>query len=128
MKDLYSNLGVVLALAPAVQSAAATGETVDLRGFGGVVFALDTGAIVGSGEFGVKLQHSDTTTSGEFVDVPAQLVASDAPAILTASGAFKLGYKGSKRYVRLALTKEGGTSIAAGAVAILGQPAVAPVP
>ena len=128
MKDLYSNLGVVPALAPAVQASATTGPAIDLRGFGGVVFALDTGAIVGAGDFGVVLQHSDTTTGGAFVDVPAALVTSNAPATLTAAGAFKLGYRGGKRYVRLSLTKAGGTSIAAGAVAILGQPAVAPVP
>lgn len=127
MKDLYSNLAVVTALAPAVQAAAVTGATIDLQGFGGAVFTLATGAIAGAGDFGAELQHSDTNTGGDFVAVPDDLVISNAPATLTASGAFKLGYRGSKRYVRLALTKEGGTSIAAGAVAILGQPAVAPV-
>lgn len=127
MKDLFSNVRVAAALAPAVQSSATTTAALDLRDFGSVVYAVDTGAIVGDGDFGVKLQHSDTTTSGDFVDVPAALVASNAPATLVASSAYKLGYKGTKRYVRLALTKAGGTSIAAGATAILGSPAVAPV-
>ena len=127
MKDLYSNIGAVLALAPAVQSSAATGTAIDLQEFGSVVIAVNTGAVAGDGDFGVKLQHSDTTTSGEFVDAPDTVVASNAPATLEASSAYKLKYVGSKRYVRLALTKAGGTSIAAGAVAVLGHPAVAPV-
>lgn len=127
MKDLFSNIGVAPALAPAVQSAATTTTALDLRRWGSVVYAVETGAIVGDGDFGVKLQHSDTTTSGDFVDVPDALVETNAPETLEASSGYKIGYKGSKRYVRLSLTKAGGTSIAAGAVAILGHPAVAPV-
>lgn len=127
MKDLYSNIGAVLALAPAVQSAATTGSAIDLQENGSVVFAVNTGAIAGDGDFGVKVQHSDTTTSGEFVDAPAGTFESNAPASLTANGSFKLSYTGSKRYARIAVTKEGGTSIALGAVAVLGHPSVAPV-
>lgn len=127
MRDLYSNIGVVQALAPAVQSSATEGAAIDLQEFGSVVITVNTGAIAGDGDFGVKVQHSDTTTSGEFVDAPAGTFDSNAPATLTASGSFKLSYTGSKRYVRLALTKAGGTSIAAGAVAVLGNPAMAPV-
>ena len=127
MKDLFSNVRVAAALAPAVQSSATTTAALDLRDFGSVVYAVETGVIAGSGDFGVKLQHSDTTETGDFVDVPAALVASNAPATLEASSAYKLGYKGTKRYTRLALTKAGGTSIAAGATAILGQPKLAPV-
>lgn len=127
MKDLFSSVKAAPALAPAVQTAATATAALDLRDFGSVVYAIETGAIAGDGDFGVTLQHSDTTTAGDFVDVPADLVASNAPATLAASSAYKVGYKGSKRYVRLSLTKAGGTSIAAGAVAILGHPAVAPV-
>ncbi len=127
MKDLYSNVTAAVALAPAVQSSATTGGAIDLRAHGSCIIAVNTGAIAGDGDFGVKLQHSDTTTGGDFVDVPAGLFSSNAPATLLAASAYKLGYKGTKRYVRLALTKTGGTSIAAGATAILGAPAVAPV-
>lgn len=127
MKDLFSNIGAALALAPAVQAAAANGGAIDLQEYGSIVIAVNTGAIAGDGDFGVKLQHSDTAASGDFTDAPAINVASNAPATLEADSSYKLGYSGSKRFVRLALTKEGGTSIALGAAAILGQPAVAPV-
>lgn len=126
MKDSISNVSAVLALASAVQSAAVDGNAIDTRSFGSIVIAVNTGAIVGAGDFGVKLQESDVSASG-YTDVAADDVLSNAPATLAASSAYKLGYRGTKRYVRLALTKAGGTSIAAGAVAVLGHPAIAPV-
>lgn len=120
MRDLYSNIRTVLALPAAVQAAAASGAVIDLLGVGRMAFAVSTGAIAGAGDFGVKVQESDTTTSGDFADAPAAVVDSDAPATLAADSAYRLGYRGHKRYVRLALTKAGGTSLAAGAVAVLG--------
>lgn len=127
MRDLASNIGAVAALAPAVQSAAANGAAIDTQGFGSVAFVLSTGAIVTDGDFGVTVQESDTTTSGDFTDADAAVVDSTAPATLEATSTYKLGYRGHKRFVRLALTKAGGTSIAAGAVAILGSAAQRPV-
>jgi hypothetical protein len=127
MRDLASNIGAVAALAPAVQSAAASGAAIDTLGFGSVAFILTTGAIAGDGDFGVKVQESDTDVSGDFTDADAAVVDTTAPASLAASSAYKLGYRGHKRFVRLALTKAGGTSIAAGAVAILGNAASRPV-
>lgn len=127
MRDLYNNIKTAQALAPAVQASAIAGGAIDLKGAGRVAIVVNTGAIVGSGDFGVKLQESDTTTSGDFADVAAGFVDSDAPATLSASSAYRLGYRGHKRYVRVALTKAGGTSIAAGGVAVLsdlaGRPA-----
>jgi hypothetical protein len=125
MRDLYSNIGAAQAIVPAVKSAAESGTAIDLKDFGRVAFVVNTGAIAGAGDFGVKVQESDTTESGDFADAVA--VDTNAPATLEASATYKLGYRGHKRYVRLALTKAGGTSIAAGAVAVLGDPANVPV-
>jgi hypothetical protein len=130
MRDLAHNIGAVPALAPAVQASATTGAAIDTKGFGSVAIIVNTGAIAGDGDFGAKLQHSDTTTSGDFVDAPAGTFTTDAPATLEANSAYRLGYIGGaslKRYVRIALTKAGGTSIAAGAVAVLGNAADKPV-
>lgn len=126
-KDLHSNFGVVLALAPAVHAAAVNGLAVDLSGFSAAMVVINTGAIVGAGDFGVKLQHADTDTSVDFVDVPAADVQGSVPATLTADASFKLGYVGTKRFIRVAVTKVGGTSIAASATVIKGKPALAPV-
>ncbi|HEY4200052.1 MAG TPA: hypothetical protein VGM83_05790 [Devosiaceae bacterium] len=127
MRDLYSNIGTALALAPAVQAAAVQGPAIDTLGFDSIAFTVSTGAIVGDGDFGVKLQESDTTTGGDFTDATAAVVKTNAPATLAETSAYKLGYIGFKRYVRLAVTKAGGTSIAAGAVAVLGNAAQRPV-
>lgn len=119
MRDLYSNTRVVPALAPAVQAAAATGAAIDLKDVNRAEIVVITGANVGAGDFGVKLQESDTTTSGDFTDVAAPQVNSDAPATLAPASAYRLGYLGYRRYIRLALTKAGGTSIALGATGVL---------
>lgn len=127
MRDLFSNIGAKLALAPAVQSAAVQGPAIDTLGFDSIAFVVNTGAIVSAGDFGLKVQESDTTTGGDFTDADADVVETNAPATLAASSTYKLGYTGFKRYVRLAVTKAGGTSIAAGASAVLGNAASRPV-
>lgn len=129
MKDTYHDTRAVQALAPAVVAAAASGAAVALAGFDSALFVINTGAIAGAGDFGVKLQESDTVTAGDFTDVAAADQLGALPATLAANTAYRLGYIGSKRkkYVRLAVTKAGGTSITLGAVAILGHPNIAPV-
>ncbi|QND32417.1 hypothetical protein HB772_09130 [Sinorhizobium meliloti] len=129
MKDTYHDNKAVQALAPAVVTAAVVGSAVDLAGFDSALFVVNTGAIVGSGDFGVKLQESDTTTDADFTDVAPADQLGAVPATLGANSACRVGYIGSKRkrYVRVAVTKAGGTSIALAASAILGHPAIAPV-
>lgn len=129
MKDTYHDNKAVPALAPAVVSAAANGVAVDLAGFDSALFVINTGAIVGAGDFGVRLQESDTTTDADFTDVAATDQLGTIPATLAANSAYRVGYIGSKRkrYVRAVVTKAGGTSIALAASAVLGHPHVAPV-
>ncbi|MCR5856570.1 hypothetical protein [Mesorhizobium sp. J428] len=118
MRDLYSNISAVQAITPAVKAAAADGITIDLAGSKAVAFIVNTGAIVSSGDFGVAIQESDASGFG-FAAPDAAFVDSNAPATLAADSTYRLGYRGAKRYVRLSLTKAGGTSIALGAVAVL---------
>lgn len=125
MRDLVHNIAALPAIAPAVQSAAADGAAIDLRGFNRVAFVVNTGAIVGSGDFGVKVQESDDGST--FTDAAAAVAQGTVPATLVAASAYRLGYVGYKRYARLSLTKAGGTSIALGAVAILADPTASPV-
>lgn len=127
MRDLYSNIKTVAAIAPAVQSASVSGAAIDLKGANRAAVVLNTGAIVSSGDFSAKIQESDTTTSGDFVDVDSALVDSNAPSTLEAASCYRFGYRGHKRYIRLVLTKAGGTSIAAGAVGVLSDLAERPV-
>ncbi len=121
MRDLANNIGVVQAVAPAVLSATNTSAAIDLAGFESAAVVINTGAIAGDGDFTAKLQESDTTTAGDFTDVAAGDLAGSFPASLEANAVVKVGYVGNKRYLRTVLTKNGGTSIAGGAVVIKGN-------
>lgn len=127
MRDLVNNIGTVQALAPAVLAATTTGAALDLLGFESAAVVINTGAIVSAGDFTAKLQESDTTTSGDFADVVATALQGEFPASLEANALVKVGYVGFKRYVRLVVTKNSGTSIAAGAVLVKGHAAKRPV-
>lgn len=127
MRDLASNISPVLALSPAVQAATIKGAAIDLRGFNSAMLTVITGAIAGAGDFTAKLQESDTTTDGDFADVAAADLVGSLPASLTADGCFKLGYIGNKLFVRVVLTKNGGTSIAAGAMVAKGHASARPI-
>lgn len=127
MKDLVSKLGVVPTLAPAVQAATAKGTTVDLQGFNSAALIVNTGAIAGAGLYVMSLQESDTTTDGDFTDVAAGDMQGTLPASLAENTAYKVGYKGTKRYLRGVITKTSGTSIACGAVIVKGAAASSPV-
>ena len=127
MKDLHSGLGVIQALAPAVVAATATATAIDLQGFNSALVVVNTGAIAGSGDYTTKLQESDTTTGGDFTDVAEGDLIGSFPASLEAGSVVKVGYRGTKRYIRTVTTKNSGTSIAAGIVVVKGDPADAPV-
>jgi hypothetical protein len=118
LRDLYSNIKAIAAIAPAVQSAAASGAAIDMKGNRSVAFIVNTGAIVSSGDFGISIEESDQSNAGFAAPDDAYLDGT-VPATLEANSAYRLGYRGTKRYVRLSLAKAGGTSIALGAVAIV---------
>ena len=130
MRDLHSHVSPALAIAPAVLTATATSAAIDLADFNSATVVIATGAIAGDGAFSVKLQHSNTTTSGDFTDVPANGVLGSTPASLAADSTYKLGYTGgsdgNKRYVRVVMTKASGTSIAASATVLRGHPTNSP--
>ena len=126
MRDLSRNIKTTLALAPAVLTATANGAAVDLKGANGAAFLVNTGALAGAAVFAAKIQESDDGVT--FADVAdSTQVDSNAPATLAASSSYKLGYRGFKRYARIVLTYTSGTSLAAGASAVLAPYADRPV-
>ncbi len=127
MHDLIHNLGVVPMLAPAVLSATTTSEPVDLIGFDSGMVVVQTGAIVGAGDFTAKLQDSETGAPDDFTDVDSFLLLDPLPASLPASATVKIGSLSVQRFVRVVITKNSGTSIAASVVAVKGHPRQRPV-
>ena len=127
MRDIANNIAGVPAIVPAVQSATITGSPIDLAGFESAALFVTTGAIASAGDFTAKLQESDTTTGGDFADIAAGDLIGTLPATLLADAVAKIGYIGNKRYIRVVITKNGGTSIAAGAMIIKGNAHSRPV-
>lgn len=119
MQDLANSISVVTSIVPAVLAATTTGASVDLNGCNSVALAITTGAIVASGNFTPKLQESDDNST--FTDVAASDLHGSFVSALAASTAYKVGYKGFKRYIRPVLTLNSGTSIAASVAVIKGD-------
>lgn len=127
MRELYNDIGLVQATIPAVIAATNTSAAIDLAGFDSATVLINTGAIVSAGDFTTKLQESDTTTSGDFTDVAAGDLVGSFPASLAADSLYKVGYSGTKRYIRTVTTKNSGTSIIAGVFVAKGHPLTGPV-
>lgn len=127
MRDLANNIASVQAVAPAVLSATNTSAAIDLLGFDSAAVIVNTGAIAGAGDYTANLQESDTATSGDFTDVAAADLVGSFPASLVENAVVKVGYIGTKRYLRTVITKNSGTSIAAGAVIVMANARLRPV-
>lgn len=120
--ELKNNIAVALALAPAVYSATKSDAAViDLQGAGSATLVINTGAIAGDGDFSASLMHGDAANLSDGEAATGDALLGTLPASLEADSVYALGYRGGKRYVRVVLTKSGGTSVAAGAVLIKGH-------
>lgn len=126
--DLKHNISVVQALAPAVHSATKSDAAiVDLQGAGSATVIINTGAIVGDGDYTISLRHSDSANMSGDAAVSGDDLLGAFPASLEADSAYSVGYRGGKRYVRVVITKNSGTSIAASAVVVKGHLSLAGV-
>jgi hypothetical protein len=78
----------------------ATTNIADLRDFDGdIQIILDSGAAAASGTMTAKIQHSDTTTSGDFSDVTGGGFTAVAQA--ASKQVMTLNRDNLKRYIRL---------------------------
>lgn len=126
MSDLKNNIAAVLALSPAVHTATkADASIIDLQGAGSATVIVNTGAIASSGDFTISLRHGDASDLAGDAAASGDDLLGAFPATLAADKSYAVGYLGGKRYVRVVITKNSGTSIAAGAVIIKGHLALA---
>lgn len=126
MSDLKNNIAAVLALSPAVHAATkADAAIIDLQGAGSATVVINTGAIVGAGDYTISLRHGDASDLTGDAAASGDELLGTFPATLAADSAYSVGYRGGKRYVRVVITKNSGTSIAAGAVIVKGHLALA---
>lgn len=123
MRDLHNLISAAIALNPAAITSNTTtnGTGVDLKGFESCDFAIASGTLT-DGSYAVTVQESDDNST--FADAAAvDLLGSNPSFASTDDNVLKtVGYRGSKRYVRIKVVS---TSVTTGgtvaAVAIRGR-------
>lgn len=137
MRDMLNNIDVRRAISPFNQgggNTAVQSQIIDTQGYDSLTFVIATGNLADSdATFAVSLEHGDAADLSDATPVPADdLVGTTAAASFTFANddsVRKIGYRGSKRYVRLVITPSNNDALAAtflSAVAVLGHPMQAP--
>lgn len=128
MRDMVTDIITTVPLVPAVQSATIASSEVDLKGCGSVTFLIPTGAIASAGNFTPVLEETDDPGDSppSWAEVDNEYVIGAIPTVLAASSIYRFGYSGGRRYIRVRLVKNSGTSIAAAVIAVKGHVALAP--
>lgn len=117
LSSITSYASAITPTAGAAGTSAITGSTIDSANAQGVAFVLRMGAIVAGAVTSLKVQHSDTTTSGDFVDVAgtAQTIADSAGGNIFVSDI----QKPAKRYLRLVVSRATQNATVASAEALV---------
>jgi hypothetical protein len=127
-REQASELKVLQSIVPAVYSATKDdGTIIDTRGADAATVIVNWGAIVSAGDFAASIEEGDESDLSDGATAAAADLVGSFAATAVASSVEKVGYKGSKRYIRPVLTKAGGTSIAAAASVVLGKRDIVPV-
>jgi hypothetical protein len=129
-RDLRSNMDAVHTLAPAARAATANGVSVDLRGFEGAMAVVHFGTWT-DGTHTPSLEESNDGTT--FTAVAAADLIGSFSAVTSAAGnntVQRVGYSGSRRFIRVTMTVATATTGATSSAAIVrGNPAtIQPVP
>lgn len=132
MRDMHNNISVLHAITP--QAVGTTGiaggklsGALDRRGFQAVEFIYSSGASASAADTITPIVYEGDTTDGSFTSVAnADLLGTEAALTLTAAKTAKVGYIGSKRYLKLRLYGTGTATAVVAATAVLGTPAIRP--
>lgn len=132
-KDLHNNItpAVAVNIQTISSNTTVTGNVVDLAGYQGCEFIFVTGSIT-DGDYTVEITECDTSGGTYTAVADADLLGTEAAASTTDNDDDneygKIGYIGSKRYVKATITSTNVTTGATvGMVALKGFPQVAPV-
>lgn len=134
MRDLFSNITVARAITPVSVSdnTAQIGQIIDRQGYSSLSFAILAGSLADAdATFTVLVEHGDAANLSDAAAAPdSDLLGTEALASFTFAddnATRKIGYRGTKRYVRLTITPANNASAALfGAVALLGHAQLAP--
>lgn len=136
MRDLMNNVHVLQAIAPVAartDNTAVVSSIIDLQGYDAAMFAISIGTNTDvNATFAVLVEEGDASNiSGGNAVADADLIGTEVLAGFQFDDdteTRKIGYRGSKRYIRLTITPTGNDSgnIFLAAVAILGSPSLRP--
>jgi hypothetical protein len=134
MKDLFNNLKVSRALSPAsvADNTAQVSQIIDMAGFKSMLFVIAAGSLADA-----DATFTVTVDEGDASDLTGSNAVAAADLLGTTSGASftfaaddtvrKIGYIGTKRYVRLTITPGANASAAVlSCVAVQGHADLAP--
>jgi hypothetical protein len=138
MRDQMNDLHILNAISPVAartDNTAITSAIIDRQGYDSLTFGIAVGTNTDAdATFAVTMSDGDAANLSD----AATVVAADIVGTLALAGytfsddaeSRKVGYRGNKRYVRLTITPTGNDSgnIFIAALAILGNPNVAPTP
>lgn len=134
MKDLMNAIHPAIAIEPQTVSddSALVGTVIDRQGYDALAFVIATGTLADpDATFSVLMEHGDQSDLSDAAAVPdAELLGTEALAGFAAADDVetrKIGYRGTKRYVRITVTPANNAAAAPlAAVALLGRPHVSP--
>jgi hypothetical protein len=138
MRDQMNDLHILSAISPVAartDNTAIASSIIDRRGYESLTFGILVGTNTDAdATFAVTMTHGDDSGLSDSAAVPtAQILGTLALAgynFADDAESRKVGYLGTKRYVRLTITPSGNDSgnIFLAAAAILGNPHIAPAP
>lgn len=117
-KDLHNDISITTAIA---LTAVANGEdvagvSIDRQGSDGLEFIFQVGAYTDGSVTPLIEESDDDSTFTAVAD--ADLTNTEASAALSAAGVSKIGYVGSKRYVKATAVTAAASTLSVGATAI----------
>lgn len=121
-RDMHNSIGVAVALATTAiaNGENAVGEIIDMQDAGSLEFILQVGVYT-DGSVTPLIEHGDNAALADAAAVDnAELLGTEAAAALSAAGVSKIGYAGTKRYVRLTADTAAGSTLTVGAIAVKG--------
>lgn len=136
MRDLHNNVHAVRAISPGAAVADNTplvSQIIDRLGYDSLEFLILTGSLADAdATFAVLLEDGNVPTLSDNAAVADDFLlgteALASPTFADDDKVFKIGYSGSKRYVRLTITPAANTGNAfIAAVAVLGHAVKEPV-
>ena len=132
--DLFNSINLKRGISPydhATGDAAVVSQIIDMQGIDALVFAIATGSLADAdATFTVLVEESDDSgMSGATAVADADLLGTEALASFTFGSddnCFKIGYKGSKRYVTCTITPANNTGAALWCVLAMTVPQLLP--